>query len=190
MTEKFILFIKKSFSLLLGFTILVSFCYGVFQVIAFFFYKVSTLNNEIATAIIVAATSILVSVITVVLGKYYEKKKKLEFEIREKKIPVYENFLNFTFAILNQELEISTDKKSEFQKKFMKLTQELLVWGSDDVIKKWIEYRKNATKGKEVLPLLEDLFFAIRKDTGHKNKNLKRKDLLSLFLNDLHKTRK
>jgi hypothetical protein len=32
----------------------------------------------------------------------------------------------------------------------------------------------------------EDLLFAFRKDLGHRNRNLDRKHLLSLFINDIH----
>ncbi|PSK13061.1 hypothetical protein C7R92_06645 [Brevibacillus porteri] len=75
----------------------------------------------------------------------------------------------------------------EFHTKF---TQRLILWGSDEVITAYAEFRKiylnlhNYSK-QELLIQFEKFMFALRKDTGHKNNNLKESDLLSLFINDI-----
>jgi len=74
-------------------------------------------------------------------------------------------------------------------------TEEILVWGSDEVVKTWVEFRyanwEEGSDGRashENLFRLEELFLALRKDLGLKNKKLDKGDLLRLFVNDLQAT--
>ena len=65
-----------------------------------------------------------------------------------------------------------------------------MVWGSDDVLREFIAYRRfivNRAEDQpaEVLFAYENLVATIRSDLGHKNKDLKRGDVLSLFINDI-----
>ncbi|MDU2353332.1 MAG: hypothetical protein E7D92_01810, partial [Anaerococcus sp.] len=62
-------------------------------------------------------------------------------------------------------------------------------WGSDEVVRKWIEIRTSSLNSDSNsinnLFVLEDIIFLIRKDLGQKNKGLKRGDILSFFINDI-----
>jgi hypothetical protein len=75
---------------------------------------------------------------------------------------------------------------------FNKFTQQLLIWGSDGVVKQWSELRRltiNASDASNFNNMFEfeKLLYEIRKDIGHKNKGLNKGDLLGLFINDLDK---
>lgn len=77
-------------------------------------------------------------------------------------------------------------------KRTVTITQELVIWGSDDMLRAYDTFmaatRKQAD-GKayplQTLYAVEDLLMAVRKDAGHKNKDLKRGSILRLFINDL-----
>ena len=78
--------------------------------------------------------------------------------------------------------------------KFMaEVTQELVIWGSDEMIDAFYKFRMksidsaNGAKQEpnEILFTVESLLLAIRKDLGHKNKNMPKGKLLGLFVNDL-----
>ncbi|WP_043891131.1 hypothetical protein [Paenibacillus sp. Aloe-11] len=58
------------------------------------------LQKEVAAALIAASATIVVSVLSVVVAKYYEKKRAIELEHRSKKIPIYEEFVEFLFKLL------------------------------------------------------------------------------------------
>ncbi len=72
------------------------------------------------------------------------------------------------------------------------IPSKLLTWGSDDVVRKFIDHEASSDSipedptAIESLPpetiqlhlqALEDLFFAFRADVGHKNRKLRRGDL-------------
>ena len=64
-----------------------------------------------------------------------------------------------------------------------KFQKKLMLWGSNRVVKAWIEYRANAgTDGMNALFYMEKILYAIRKDMGYKN--LGKGKLLSMSIND------
>lgn len=65
--------------------------------------QVRSLDSEVAAAVITASATVVVSVVVVVLGRYFEKKRELEAQAREKKIPLYEEFIDFWFRVLYAE---------------------------------------------------------------------------------------
>ena len=76
-----------------------------------------------------------------------------------------------------------------FLKEFM---QKLLLWGSDDVVREFVAFQKEAMAQADTeegvrlasLLALERLMLAMRRDLGHKNKGLNEGDLLRTFIND------
>lgn len=179
---------KKYFSLLIGFLILGAIFYVSKILMITLLSYISSLNSEVAVSIIAAAATVIVSVISIVLGKIYEVKYQVRQDIRQKKIPIYEELINFmqrTFA--NERLKVKPSEE-ELWKFFLEWQQKLMIWGSDAVLTDWIKWRRVTSKlngGTESVFLYEQLVFKIRQDLGHKNKNLKQGDVLSLFINDI-----
>ncbi len=72
-----------------------------------------------------------------------------------------------------------------FQKK-------LTLWGSNKVIKKWLEFRSKTLEHemdhKETLLMLEEIIFEIRKDMGQSKRGLKKGDILKFFINDVNES--
>lgn len=185
---------NKNFQMFIGFLIICALGWGLYELIALLFEYISTLNKEIATVIIAGSTTVIISVISVVLGKYYERKLAIEKELREKKIPAYQNLVKFFFeALYEQEKFNKKIATKKLTNEFSKITQELMIWGSDDVIKAWSEFRQSTSNSEQVevnyktVILLEDLFKEIRKDIGYKGWNMKKGEILGLFINDIEK---
>ena len=169
---------------------------GVFFVIKWLIIIFSGLQKEVAAAIIAATGTVLVSVISVMVGKYLERKRSIEQELRNKKIPMYNGFVEFWLNfMMSEKITGKQITEKETIKYFNKFTQELMVWGSDEVVSLWSQYRRKFVNQDPEKPdpsfnnmfEFEKLLLAIRKDTGHKNKGLKRGDLLGLFINDIDK---
>ena len=133
----------KSFLIIIfGSIILCTILFGLYLVYRILFNSMSAVDPQIIIAIIGAVTAILGSFITVSIGKYFERKKALEFEIRQKKIPIYEDLLDFLIEYLKKQNNLSNQE--DFNLKYMNLAKSLTVWGSDEVIKEWTNYqRKN-----------------------------------------------
>ena len=64
-----------------------------------------------------------------------------------------------------------------------KFQKKLMLWGSNRVVKAWIDFRTNASSdGSDVLFYMEKILYAIRKDMGYRN--LGKGKLLSMSIND------
>lgn len=185
----------KWWQLLLGVVIIIALLVGVGFLVLGVWKVFKGLQKEVAAALIAASATILVSVLSVVGAKYYERKKAIEQEIREKKIPIYSEFVEFLFKLfLGEKASGQQMKEKDMEKFFMTFTQKIIVWGSDEVVSKYSRYRRllinynpNDDKTFGAMFELENLLLSIRKDIGHKSKKVNKGDLLGLFINDVDK---
>jgi len=185
---------KNIIRIILAILLLSLFGYIAIKGLSLVFAYLNSLQKEVAASIIAASSTIIVTALSITLLKYKEIKKNIEFEIREKKIPVYIEFINFLMKVMNQE-RLTGEKLTEDEMIifFQNFTEKLLIWGSDEVIKNYTLYKTkliidadNGVDGNfDSLFVLENLLYSIRKDTGHKNKNMKKGDILRLFINDV-----
>ncbi len=166
--------------------------FGLFYLGRLIWVSVVALESNISIAIITASATVLVSVITVVYGKYLEKKKEIEQQHRIQKTEIYENFMVEMFRVMQlikTDGGVTQDKLSEFAEEF---SRKLILWGGRNVVKEYVKFKKfgNDPKNKGntyILILFEKILFSIRKDLGHSNFNLVPKDLLSLIIKDIEK---
>ncbi len=152
----------------------------------------SGLDAKYGAALVAAAGTVIVSVMSVVVSRYLETRATIRKELREKKIPVYEDLISFMFKILmatKTGKEVTEQEMIEFMSDY---TQRSMVWAADDVLNAWIKFRGASIDESEInrnpfalMFIYEDLIRAIRKDLGHKNKDLTKGKLLSLFINDI-----
>lgn len=148
-----------------------------------------SLESELYTAIIAASATILASVLAMIFSKRYEHKTLIKQQIREQKVPVYETLISTFFeTIFSDKTGQKQPSEEDVIKKLADLTPKLIVWGSQDVIRSWIDFRNHDwqnAESKKSLVLLDSLLLAIRKDLGNKSKKLDQFDLLKMFVNDL-----
>jgi len=165
--------------------------WGAFSAIRFLISTFASLDPNVAAAIVAGIVTVTVSVASLLVSRRLENRAQVIKENREKKIPVYEDLLKFMSNLLMaNKLGIQvTDKETiEFMSDF---TQRFMVWGSDEVVEAFGQFRRTSTVPKELQKPIElmfryeELILAIRKDLGHGNKDIKRGDILSLFVNDI-----
>jgi hypothetical protein len=155
--------------------------WGVYLFVAALLDKLSSVQSELAKALIAASATVLAAVIALVAGKIWEQRLKIRDEIRAKKIPIYEKHIATFFDIL-----YSKQQKKEHEVAFKLFAEKMITWGSSDVIKAWNRFRSMDADGcieQERVDRLEHLFRAIRKDAGNPVWNLQKGDLLGLFVN-------
>lgn len=194
---------RDLFNFILGLVIFIIGGYLIFQFLRMIYITVGllkTLSNPIIVALITGVVTILGSVISITVGKYYERKLLVEQEMREKKIPIYETLLEFSFKLfLGEKIDEEKMSEAELTKKLMQFTEQSIIWGSDEVISAWSNFRNQALErnksehgisGQEFMNSFAKVLLAIRKDIGHKNKNINENILLGLFINDLEKDNK
>jgi hypothetical protein len=178
----------------LGLILLSILIFGGYLLIAKVWDIFTSVDPKLGAGLVAASATILVSLFSVLVSKHLERKAEILAHLREKKIPTYEKIINFIFSLTFAE---KVGKKQPSEKEMIKfmaeITQELVIWGSDEMLEAFYKFRMMSIENAEgksenpydVLFMVEDLLLAIRKDLGHKNKNISRGKILGLFVNDL-----
>jgi len=178
-----------------GLALIAAIAWELYVVLKAFWSSFNQLNPTVAAGILAAVTTVLVSVVSVLISKHLEQRNNILKELRDKKAPVYEDLLEFIFRIINAEkMGLAPLTEAEVVEKFSSITQRLIIWGSDDVVQALYKFRIYSTKASIDSKLsglmflaVENIFLAIRKDLGHRNKGLTTGKILGTFVNDLHK---
>lgn len=195
--KKFLNFIN----IVLGFILIALMGWGIIAFLRLYWRSVTSLEPNLASAIIAASATMIVAVLTVVIAKYYERKQEIENQQREKKIEVYEQFMEKWFdklLVMSQNKDKSKNvlDDEEFVQFLSEFTRKLILWGSNSVVKKYSFFRQGSLAPEQnsspyaILYNFEQVLFEIRKDIGHSNQTLKSGDLLTLFINDLQQATK
>ncbi len=172
---------------------------GIAMIVAFFYYMYKLIAivadniNKVDPNIVVASIAGAVTITGYFISRYLEKTKAIELQVREQKLPVYEEFIGFFLFILQDKeyLQLEDDEKNKKLLEFMlTFTKKSLLWVSDETLLAVVKWRNEAVNPSTQDPIaalrnLENLLFAFRKDVGHTNKNIKKGDLLSMFINDI-----
>lgn len=148
----------------------------------------STLQREVATAIITGFGAVVISIVSVLLSKHYERKRSIEEAQRAKKAEIYEDLLKFVFShVFASKFPDQVPSEVDGMNFFNTFTQRAIVWGSDDVLKQYARWKfsMNNPDQNSLVFEMEKLFFEIRKDMGHKNAGLRRGDILKIFTPDI-----
>lgn len=168
----------------------------IYKSIDLLFENISKINPNIVVAIIAGTVTITGYFIT----RYFEKKKIIEQQIREQKLPAYEEFIDFLFSIFKQtknNKQINDKKLEEF---FWSMNKKSILWLSDKTLKSYVTWKKLTSNYADVedktefdsliiMSSLENLLKDFRADIGHKNKDIVDGDILSLFINDWGKSK-
>ncbi|APC96618.1 hypothetical protein [Francisella frigiditurris] len=103
-----------------------------------------------------AATTVIAATLTVVLGKYFERKKDIEAHYREKKTQIYDEFLCEFFKVFYD------SKKNHNLVDFLRQWQKkVILWGGQDVLLKyidWIGHLKKGNNDARSMFLMEEFF--------------------------------
>ncbi|WP_042723356.1 hypothetical protein [Flavobacterium sp. B17] len=175
-------------STILGLSFFAGILYIIYRVCILIFENFSKIDINIFVAIIGGTITISSFFIT----RYLERKKTIEFEIRNKKIPIYEEFFDFYFKVVfkRDDQELTNEDMVNF---FRQFSQKAIIWFPDNILKSYIKWKKNLITFsqvpnadlKEMILNQEEFMNLIRKDIGHSNKNLLPGDISSIYINDL-----
>lgn len=125
----------------------------------------------------------------------------IEASLRLQGVDVSEGFMNMWFdhmflptLLAKSDPNARSGESSELISLMGGFTKRLILWGSDEVLAGYVRFRKvmtgqNIGKPKPLDPKLaepERFFLVLRKDLGYRNRGLKDRDILALFINDLN----
>jgi hypothetical protein len=119
------------------------------------------------------------------LVKYLESRAAIKKELREKKAVAYEHLIKGLFRIVFGEKMGNPMQPQEWQTFFVQTIEHLTIWGSDEVIRCFANFRTGLEEPAKALQKLGVLMLAVRKDLGNSNIGLTYQNLLGMFINDI-----
>lgn len=143
----------------------------------------SNLDTVVVVALITGSVSLVSVLFTSVISKIIEYKQKRLDYLNQKREKSYGQFVDMYFKIHENTKGISKYSEENMINDMMEFSRELTLWGSNSVVKKWIDFRLNGDKkGENSIYLIEKILFAMRKDMGFKN--MRKGTLLKMTIND------
>lgn len=183
---------------ILGLSVVLIGGYFIFRI---FIAAISSIRNFITTfsnmdavvtvALITGSLSFLSVFISSIVSKILEYKQNTKRYLYEKKEAPYSEFIDMVYRI-----QANIDNEEYNNKGLVadvySFSKKLTLWGSNGVIKKWLEFRElslnqedDSDNENNNLIKLEEIIFEIRKDMGQKKRGLKQGDILKFFITDV-----
>ena len=150
-----------------------------------FFQYLSSVPKELGAALVAAAATILVATVTVMVGRYYERRKELDALFREKKTEIYDEFLKEFFTLFWGASKTDAAAEKDLVSFLREFTRKLVLWSGPEVIKAFVAWKNHLAKGTpdaKSIFLTEAFLLAIRRDLRHSNIGLRKGFFARLFL--------
>ena len=147
---------------------------------------VSKLDAVIIVALITGGVSITGVVLSSIISKILEYKQRRREYLYQKREKPYACFIDVVYKMQESAKTTQGYSQEDMIIDLRKFSKDLTLWGSNRVIKKWIKFRETSNKAitpPELLFVMEDIMFAMRKDMGLKK--MSKGKLLSFFVNDI-----
>lgn len=150
----------------------------------------TTLDAVVIVALITGAVSILGVIISSIVAKSLEYRKARREYLAQKREKPYSDFVAMYYKILMSKKLGEEYSQEEMLKDMTAFSQELTLWGSNKVVRLWVDYRTKATQlnGVDNLFQYEKILYEIRKDMGFRK--MKKGTLLKFVVNDLDESLK
>ena len=150
----------------------------------------STLDAVVIVALITGAVSIVGVIISSIVAKSLEYRKARREYLAQKREKPYSDFVAMYYKILMSKKLGEEYSQEEMLKDMTAFSQELTLWGSNKVVRLWVDYRTKATQlnGVDNLFQYEKILYEIRKDMGFRK--MKKGTLLKFVVNDLDESLK
>jgi hypothetical protein len=145
-----------------------------------------SMPKELAAPLITGAATVLVATATVMLGRYFERKKEIDALYRDKKTEIYDQFLQKFFDLFFNGASTTSQQIEEDLVPFLRdFTRKLVLWSGPEVIAAFVKWKDHLAKGRpdaQTLFLTEQFLLAIRNDLRHPSKGLQKGFFARLFL--------
>jgi hypothetical protein len=173
--------VKQTLWAALGLALILAIGWAGYTMVSRIWSAFAELKPEVAVAIVTAATTIFAAVLTIVLGRYFERQRELEAHFREEKLKLYERFLEEFFRLFHDQPE-GTDALVTFLKEWQRL---VVLRASSRVIAAYFDWKNHlATQvpdAKSVF-LMDEFFRALRADVGQSSRGLSKGAFANLIL--------
>lgn len=142
----------------------------------------TTSDKIVVVALITGIASFISLIVTKIIDQHQKRREYLD----QKREKPYGEFIDMVYKVQQNGKNGNKYTEEEMIKDLMMFSKEITLWGSPDVVNKWVQFKENGMKnsgGMENLLLTEDIMNAMRKDLGLRK--VKRGNLLAFFINDI-----
>lgn len=150
---------------------------------------IMSLKSETLITLVSITIPLLASIFSIFLARRFENQKIVQEKLREKKVPVYSEFIKGTLLHLQDKTSTAEIKDKRLEEFLKNIMPEMMIWADDKSIKAWADFRTGVNAPSDdplaLIKRFEKIILAMREDLGHKNKNLDHHELLKSFLNDV-----
>ncbi|MCM0330852.1 hypothetical protein [Bacteroides fragilis] len=139
--------------------------------------------SELIVGILVFISTILGFIIKV----QHDKILSIKNQISDRKYNVYNEIFSIFFDIMREGKGFTKKlKPNDLPDRIINVKKDLLIYGTDEIIKKFTEWNVNCNNPNQMLNFQNylALFILIRKDMGYKKSKLTEKDILRIIMGD------
>lgn len=142
--------------------------------------KMSQMDSVVIVALITGFFTFVISAFT----KWIENRNRRQEYLNLKREKTYKAFIAMIYR-LHKNVRENSYTEEEMAKDIYEFSEELTLWGSKNVIEKWIKYRLAGSKEnpQKLLFLLEEIVNEMRNDFG--TGRVKKGNILAFIVNDV-----
>ena len=178
--------LKQILGMVFALAVLVGGAAFIVYVVKAFFAYVSGVPKELGAALVAGASTVLVATITIMVGRYFERRKELDALHREKKTEIYNEFLKVFFRVWFAGGKVAEGEvEPDLVQLFRDFSVKLVLWSGPDALEAVARWKEKMAEGHldaEGVFETERFLNAIRADLRHSNSGIRRGWFARLFL--------
>lgn len=178
--------LKQILGMVFALAVLVGGAAFIVYVVKAFFAYVSGVPKELGAALVAGASTVLVATITIMVGRYFERRKELDALHREKKTEIYNEFLKVFFRVWFAGGKVAEGEvEPDLFRLFRDYSVKLVLWSGPDALEAFARWKEKMAEGHldaEGVFETERFLNAIRADLRHSNSGIRRGWFARLFL--------
>lgn len=174
--------------MIVALAILAGMIWFVYWLVQSFTSYISAIPKELGAALVAGTATVIVATITVMIGRYFERKKELDALYRDKKMEIYDEFLKKFFDLFFSQSEDSPTPEPDdlvtFLREFMR---KLILWSGPEAIASFLVWKEHLAKGTpdaQTIFLTEHFLLTLRADLRHSNRGIPKGFFASIILKE------
>ena len=133
--------------------------------------------------IIIGIATIIVMILLAVLGISHAQYREVLLKLSDKKYKIYSEIVTILFDMINRQKGLSKISNDELLKRIMDVKRDLLLYGSDKIVRKFFEWEEHQLTKKRLWIWIE-LTCLVRKDMGNEKSKITPDDILLSLLSE------
>lgn len=137
--------------------------------------------SEVLFTSILGVLSSIIILLGVIVKMYHDRYREIKLKLSDKQYQAYSEIITVLFDMINRQKGLRHINDDDILKRIMDIKRDVLLYGSDKVIRKFFEWEENQLTNKRLLVWIE-LVVLVRKDMGNKWSRISTNDVFKSLL--------